>query len=247
MTTVFVHGVPETAALWDGVRGAIDRESVAVSLPGFGCPRPQGFSATKDAYTDWLVGELDRLGASDEPIDLVGHDWGGLLTVRVATAFGDGLRSWVTDGANIFHERYEWHDLAKVWQTPGDGEAALEAMRAMADDDVAALLVGVGVPEAHALAMAQGDEVMDGCILDLYRSAVPNAHHDWGAAVGPTSAPGLVLLATEDTFGDPSLSGDMATRLGARTEALEGLGHWWMLQDPARAAATLEQFWRTVA
>jgi hypothetical protein len=38
-----------------------------------------------------------------------------------------------------------------------------------------------------------------------------------------------------------------AARAGASTVALDGLGHWWMLQDPARAAAVLREFWATVA
>jgi pimeloyl-ACP methyl ester carboxylesterase len=244
MTTVFVHGVPETAALWDGVRAKIDRESVAVTLPGFGSARPAGFSATKDAYVDWLIGELDAIG---EPVDLVGHDWGGILTVRVATAFGDRVRSWATDAANIFHEDYEWHDFAKTWQTPGAGEAAMEALRALPVDDSIALLVGLGVPQADARAMWEaGDATMDGCVLDLYRSTVPNASRDWGAAVGPTQAPGLVLVATADAFGNVALSTDMAGRLGARTERLDGLGHWWALQDPARAADVLTKFWASL-
>jgi pimeloyl-ACP methyl ester carboxylesterase len=244
MTTVFVHGVPETAALWDGVRAKIDRESVAVQLPGFASARPAGFSATKDAYVDWLIGELDAIG---EPVDLVGHDWGGIITVRVATAFGDRVRSWVTDAANIFHEQYEWHDFAKTWQTPGEGEAAMEALRGLPVDDGVAVLVGLGVPESGARAMWEaGDEKMDACILDLYRSAVPNAAHDWGSAVAPTKAPGLVLVASDDPFGNETLSRDMATRLGARSERLEGLGHWWALQDPARAADMLTKFWASL-
>ena len=116
---VFVHGVPETASIWDGVRDVISRESVALSLPGFGCLRPDNFSATKDDYVDWLVMELDRI---DEPIDLVGHDWGAGLTYRVATAHADKLHSWAADIANIGHPDYVWHDFAKLWQTPGDGE-----------------------------------------------------------------------------------------------------------------------------
>jgi hypothetical protein len=27
---------------------------------------------------------------------------------------------------------------------------------------------------------------------------------------------------------------------------LDGLGHWWMLQDPARGAAALTRFWDMV-
>lgn len=68
---VFVHGVPETADMWAGVRSPIDGASVALALPGFGNPRPAGFGATKDDYLDWFLGEV---GAIEGPIDLVGHE-----------------------------------------------------------------------------------------------------------------------------------------------------------------------------
>jgi len=29
-------------------------------------------------------------------------------------------------------------------------------------------------------------------------------------------------------------------------ETLEGIGHWWMLQDPARGAGVLEAFWSSL-
>jgi hypothetical protein len=37
-----------------------------------------------------------------------------------------------------------------------------------------------------------------------------------------------------------------AERAGARVVALEGLGHWWMVQDPRRAADVLEEFWASL-
>ena len=40
MTVVFVHGSPETAELWDPLRAVLSRDAVALSLPGFGAPRP---------------------------------------------------------------------------------------------------------------------------------------------------------------------------------------------------------------
>jgi len=88
---VFVHGNPETGALWDGVRSHLDRPSMAVDLPGFGTPRPDGFGATKDEYVEWLVGELDRIG---EPVDLVGHDWGAVVGWELAATRPELLRTF---------------------------------------------------------------------------------------------------------------------------------------------------------
>jgi pimeloyl-ACP methyl ester carboxylesterase len=241
---VFVHGVPETAHVWEGVREAIGRESVALSLPGFGVPRPDGFGATKDDYVDWLLGQLDGI---EGPIDLVGHDWGAGFTYRVATAHGDRLRSWAADAAGITHPDYEWHPFAKTWQTPGEGEAFIEAQAAQTPVDQAPAYEAMGVPHDDALAMAAGvDLTMGRCILDLYRSATPNPYADWGPWT-PTSAPGLVIYPTDDPFaGDGRLSTGAADMLGARHERLEGVGHFWPYQAPAEGAALLEAFWSSL-
>jgi pimeloyl-ACP methyl ester carboxylesterase len=241
---VFVHGVPETAELWDRMRAEIAADSVALSLPGFGVALPEGFAASKDGYTEWLVAALDEIG---EPVHLVGHDWGAGLTYRVATAYGDRLRSWAADVGNVAHPDYVWHQFAQVWQTPGDGEASFEAQLGLPVEQRAAGIEALGVPHEDAVAMmTRQDETMASCILSLYRSATPNPYKDWGASFGPTTAPGLVLVPTEDPFAEEKMSRDIAEMLGARVELLEGLGHWWPLQDPARAAKVLEGFWETV-
>jgi pimeloyl-ACP methyl ester carboxylesterase len=236
---VFVHGVPETAAIWRKVRALIDRESVALSLPGFGTPRPDGVR-TKDDYAAWLLHELSAI---DEPVDLVGHDWGAGLTYRIATAHGDTIRSWAADIGNIAHPDYEWHDIGKLWQTPGEGEAFVETQNAMAPQERASLYEAMGVPAEDALEMASaGDPLMGESILGLYRSAVPNPHADWGPWT-PTKAPGLVLSPSDDIFGDEKLAAEVADSLGAEFARIEGAGHFWPYQAPEAGAAALVSFW----
>jgi pimeloyl-ACP methyl ester carboxylesterase len=56
--------------------------------------------------------------------------------------------------------------------------------------------------------------------------------------------PGLSILATDDTYvGTDESRRRAAQRAGARTEVLDGLSHWWMVQAPARGAAVLTNFW----
>jgi hypothetical protein len=56
--------------------------------------------------------------------------------------------------------------------------------------------------------------------------------------------PGLAILATEDhDVGTDEQCRHIAARAGARVGVLEGLGHWWMTQDPRRAASQLSSFW----
>jgi pimeloyl-ACP methyl ester carboxylesterase len=246
MPVVLVHGVPETPALWDPLRAELgDREVVAVQLPGFGCPRPDGFGATKEEYVDWLVGELERIGA-DGPVDLVGHDWGGGFTVRVVSTRPDLVRSWVCDAAGIGDVSFEWHDFAKIWQTPDEGEAFFEQQLAQPLSERGGVFELFGVPHETALQMGSWlDETMAGCILDLYRSAV-DVGTEWGPDFADVPKPGLVLLPSEDAFLDAVGARAGAGRAGAHVAELAGLGHWWMLQDPARGAAEILRFWREV-
>lgn len=97
MSAVFVHGVPDTSRVWQGVVARLPRPDVVTfSLPGFGRPTPDGFDATKEAYVRWL---LDELAAQPGPIDVVGHDWGALLVVRAVSLTPDRVRSWAVGGA----------------------------------------------------------------------------------------------------------------------------------------------------
>ena len=248
MSVVLIHGVPETARLWDGVRRQLGRDdTIALSLPGFGNPRPAGFGATKDEYVDWAVGQLER--AVDEaggPVDLVGHDWGGGFVVRIVSTRADLVRSWVTDAASLADRNFEWHDFAKIWQTPGDGEAFWDQQLAASPAEREAIFVASGVPPEDATAIASRvDREMADCILALYRSAT-KVNDDWGPAFEAIPKPGLVVVPS----GDPFLSADgaarAATRAGARIQRLDGRGHWWMLEDPAIAAELLESFWKSV-
>ena len=244
MTVVFVHGNPETSAIWGPLIDELGRDDVVtLSPPGFGTPLPEGFDPTYLAYRDWLELELEGL---DGPIDLVGHDWGGGHVVNVAMHRPDLIRSWVSDIVGVFDPDYVWHDLAQIWQTPGAGEEGVAALMAGTPEERAATLAGMGVgPDiAPALVAAQNDD-MAVAILRLYRSAAQPAIAQAGAALETAAErPGLSILATEDTFvGTDEMRRRAAERAGARTEVLDGLGHWWMIQDPGRAAEVLSRFW----
>ncbi|MCA9877096.1 MAG: hypothetical protein KC442_04930, partial [Thermomicrobiales bacterium] len=65
---------------------------------------------------------------------------------------------------------------------------------------------------------------------------------------GLASKPGLVIIPTEDHFtGGEAMARRTAERAQAEVAVLPGLGHWWMLQDPAAGAAALNTFWASLA
>jgi pimeloyl-ACP methyl ester carboxylesterase len=248
MTAVFVHGNPETSAVWGPLLAELGRDDVVcLSPPGFGAPLPDGFGATVGEYRDWLVGELEALGA---PVDLVGHDWGGGHVVNVAMTRPDLLRSWVTDVIGVFDPDYVWHPLAQIWQQDGPGEELVDRMMGGPLADRAARLGERGITPAVAeqLAAAQGPE-MGRAILALYRSAAQPAMAELGRSLEAAAArPGLSILATgDDMVGSDEQRERAAERAGARTVVLDGLGHWWMVQDPARGAGVLQEFWAGVS
>lgn len=241
---VLVHGNPETDAIWGPLRAALGRDDViALSPPGFGAPLPDGFPATYSAYRDWLVGELETI---DGPVDLVGHDWGGGHVLGAVLQRPDLVRTWATDVIGLLDPDYEWHDLAQVWQTPGAGEELVDQMMSGTVQERAEFLLpgGVTLEVATQLAEGQGPE-MGRAILSLYRSAAQPALAELGRDLTPlTTRPGLSILATEDTYvGTPEMRRRTADRAGARTEVLEGVGHWWMVEDPQRGAEVLSRFW----
>lgn len=246
MPAVLVHGVPETPAIWEPLIEHLGRSDVVtLQLPGFGCPRPDGFSATKEEYVDWLIGELERL-APDGPIDLVGHDWGAGFTVRLVSLRADLVRSWVADAAGLGDVEFEWHEFAKIWQTPDEGEQFFATQLAATREQRAGIFEAYGVPPEQALRMEGLDATMAACILDLYRSAV-DVGKEWAPDFVDIPKPGLVLIASEDPFLAVAQAKSAAARVGARVAPLDGVGHWWMLQDPVRSAAALREFWSSVS
>ncbi len=247
MTVAFVHGNPETAAIWNDLFAALDRDDlVALSPPGFGAPVPANFDATRLSYLDWLATELEALNSQHGPIDLVGHDWGAGHVMGIALTRPDLIRSWCIDLIGLFHADYVWHDQAQVWLTEGAGEENVDAMMTVPPADLAAVYESLGMSPTAAIDVAGGAGAdMGRCILALYRSAPEAELQRLGADIeAAAKRPGLAIIAEHDHYvGSPENAKEMAARAGASVAELSGVGHWWMMQDPTSAAAALASFW----
>lgn len=248
MTVVLLHGNPETPVVWGPLVAALGRTDVVCpQLPGFGCPTPEGFGATKEEYAAWFTGVLEELVAQHGPVDLVGHDWGGGIAMRVVSQRPDLVRTWACDVLGLFHADYVWHDFAQIWQTPGAGEEYFAASEAVPAADRVALLASMGIPpDIGEQLVAASNPEFSRCVLALYRSAAQPAMREWGEQLGMAgSVPGLAIVAPLDPFvRGTDLGLEVAERLGARQHVLEGQGHWWMLGDAPAGAAMLQRFWK---
>ena len=148
MPVIFVHGNPETAAVWDPLLAELASARSVPSRAGLPLAArirgaaARGFGATLGEYRDWLIGELTAFG---EPVDLVGHDVGGGHVLNVVLNRPDLVRSWASDVLGIYDPEYQWHELARRWQTPGIGEADVAVRFGGTIEDRAAALVERGM------------------------------------------------------------------------------------------------------
>jgi pimeloyl-ACP methyl ester carboxylesterase len=236
---VLVHGVPDTAEVWQPILEELSRpDVVALALPGFATSLPTGFGATKDDYAAWIVERLQEIG---EPVDLVGHDWGSNFVQYVGAGHPELIRTWCA-GDGVVDVDYVWHQLAQAWQTPEVGEQVMEAMGGEA---LAPGLREAGHPDPESAA-ARIDDTMKDAILTLYRSAV-NIGAEWQPTVERNERPALVLWGSDDPYAtaDP-FAARLAERVHGELVILPG-GHWAMFEHPEQTARALERLWESAA
>ena len=86
-TTVLLHGVPTSAALWSRLPPLLaDRRLIALDLPGHGDTPPLPVPDLP-SHTRWLADALAALALS-APLHLVGQDYGGLIAALHAAEHG---------------------------------------------------------------------------------------------------------------------------------------------------------------
>lgn len=249
MTTakLFLHGVPDSPAIWRPLLGHLDLGDAPVAvpaLPGFTAPLPAGFAATKEAYADWAVGQAEALFAAHGPIDIIGHDWGALIAQRVAMLRPNLLRSWAISNA-VIDPDYRGHRVARIWNTPILGEIfmALSQPAKLAEG-----LAAQGMPADIAAEEAEQWRIKDKrrAILKLYRSAKGLSFaHDWALDIGKLPANGVLIWGAGDPYVELAVAQRYAATTGTPLAVIDGAGHWAIAERPAEVAAALHRFWAT--
>ena len=243
---VLVHGNPENVSVWGPLLAELGRvDAFTLSPPGFGMPAPEGFEATVDGYRDWLIARLEQFG---QPVDLVGHDWGGAHVVHVAMRRPDLIRSWASDALGVYAPDYVWHPRAQVWQQKGPGEESVKDLFGGALEERLDVVAKLGMTGPVAERVAAGlDDGMGRAVLTLLRSAAQPVMAEAGRGLaGARQRPGLALLAMGDvgaSSGTPDQHRGAAAAAGAQIAELADVGHWWPIENPRPAAAVLTEFW----
>lgn len=238
---LFIHGVPDTGHMWMPLVDALGLDKGAYSaptMPGFDGTFPQDFAATKEAYLSWVTETLKAAAKAHGPVDLVGHDWGAPLCAMAAQQTPDAIRSWTVVNA-VPEPSYEWHSLARTWQTPILGELFMALGNTA---KFRSQLVAAGMPEAIADHEAPLiDKHMKRAILKLYRSA--RNPGEWAADFSNIAARGLVMWGADDPFVPVKFARKYCETWSIPLAVEDGVGHWGLCQRPEAFAAHLSAHW----
>jgi pimeloyl-ACP methyl ester carboxylesterase len=238
---LLLHGFPDSLQLWRDVSSrlvAAGYQVIAVDQRGFGGsdapPGRQQYGI--DRLVEDIAALLRALGVA-EPVHVVGHDWGAVVTWCLAMSRPQLLRSGVA--ISVGHPReYALAGLEQKrkglyvlgWQFTGVAERWLEAR------DWARL--------RHWLRQHPDP---DSCLRDLARPGRLTAGLNWYRAnLGsvltrswpPCRVPMLGIFGSEDHCLAEDQMARSARRMAApwAYERVEGAGHWLPLERPDRIA-----------
>jgi pimeloyl-ACP methyl ester carboxylesterase len=232
---VFVHGNPGSTHDWAALVEATGEQgrAIALDMPGFGeADKPETFDYTVAGYAKHLQGALSQLGL--QRAHLVLHDFGGAWGLRWAVEQPDQLASVTLINTGVLLD-YSWHSLARIWRTPGVGEAFFK----ITNRSGFRLALRRGQPRPlpeeaiERMYAANKDPATQRAILRLYRATPADGFAQLGAALRPLDPPTLVVWGRHD----PYLKVEQAERqretfARAQVVILEHSGHWPMWDAP---------------
>ena len=248
-TVVAVHGFPDNHAVWDVLAAELSgsHRVVTYDVRGTGASdKPRERSAYRQPHlTDDLVAVVEE---ADEPVHLLGHDWGSIqcwpaltdprLAGRILTftsISGPSLEhaaAWLRQGHR--HPRAAARQLRRSWYTMAFQVPALPEL-------VFRSRLGERALAAKAAGRPRRDapEVLNG--IQLYRANMFGslAH----PAPPPVGLPVQVIAPRDDPFVTVELATEAPRPYVPRltTEVVEG-GHWVIAQDPRAIADRVAAF-----
>lgn len=104
---IFIHGFPDTYVLWRNLLQAPDLEHytlIAVDLPGYGGSDSlpsYGPDQVLEALTAFILAMRAEHVGQGEKLVMVSHDWGGLISARLASEAKELADRWVILSAII--------------------------------------------------------------------------------------------------------------------------------------------------
>ncbi len=231
--TLFLHGNPDSAEMWNGVVAQIEDRfrCFAPDLPGMGrSEAPAGFDFSLESMARF-TGDLVAAAGIPTPLNLVVTDFGGPYGLTWAVTQPEQVRRIIIAGGINFSTDYRWHSAARMLRTPvlGDLSMALltPALFERSMRPYAPTLSAEHWRQVYALSYAKPS--VRRTILRMYRALDPRDFAGWHDRLNVLieQVPTLVLWGDKDPFIAPSY----AERFGsARVEHFPNNGHWLALE-----------------
>ncbi|TDC49672.1 alpha/beta fold hydrolase [Actinomadura sp. KC345] len=231
-TVVLVHGYPDTGAMWDEVAGRLAARFRVVVYDVRGAGASSSPSDPLDYRLDALMGDLeavlDGVGA-DEPVHLVGHDWGSVQGWEAV--IGERLRGRIASFTSISgpdrRHMARWARQAVRSGPRGAAEVLGQARRSVympvfmtpKVGEVAARVLAAGFP--RVMGLREGAEPRSGHPagtlpvdarngLGLYRANMGRRNARTAGSARPadegrTDVPVQLIVPVKDKYGSQSL------------------------------------------
>ncbi len=252
---LLLHGVPETSSMWRDVAPALatSRRVLCPDLPGLG---GSAYSGPYDVLS--VVGQLAALLDAEVPgqrVDVVGHDWGGILALALAGARPDLVRRLAVANApyRTINPLRAIH--VPIFSIPAAPELAFR----LAGTRIVELLLSLGWkargveldPTARAeYVAAYSAPAQVSAMLGYYRAAVRPRVADALRRRTPVALPTpdvekmLVLWGAADPVLPISVAESVVKDLGSATVlvTIPGAGHFVIEEAPELVISTLKEF-----
>jgi pimeloyl-ACP methyl ester carboxylesterase len=247
---LLLHGFPDRADMWRHVAARLregGRRTLSPDLPGFGeSSAPVGRANYRADRVAGQIAELLPALGIDQPVDLIGHDWGAYLSWYITLTRPELVRRHVA--LSVGHPRAfvlsGWEQKRKsrymlLFVIPGLAERVMAAghFRRMRE------FMGDSHPDIDTVVsdLSRPGRLTAG--LSWYRANVFSTPlRRWARCRVPT----LGVLPTADDY----LAEDQMVNSGRymdadwRYERLEGFGHWAPLQAPDQVADLILEWLR---
>ena len=239
---LFFHGNPDSSHIWEPIAAALasTHRCIVPDLPGFGrSTAPPQFDFTLDGLASFAEALYLELGLQ-EPVHLVGHDFGGIIAAAWMASHPERVRTFTVCNA-AFSAAYQWHYWARIWRAPLVGELSMLTMNR--------LVFGLELRRgSRKLSHEQIDSTyalltpsVKATVLKLYRAVRQSSFAGWEERYGHAAKkiPVLVLWGEDD----PYIPSAFAETFGAqRVVKVPGAGHWLPAVEPTRVSEELLSF-----
>ena len=244
-TVLCLHGYPTSSYLWRHVAPHLAEVArvIAPDLPGFGDSELGNRAGTWEEHVQFVTDFVDALGLAQ--VDLMVHDWGGLIGLWWLTEHPDRARSLVITDTGFFSDG-RWHAFAKTYRIPGEGEALVAAMNqegfggmlrgvcpALPDDAVAEYWKSHATPERAAAKLA------------LYRSGdfAKLEGREW--TLGEVAPPTYIIWGGQDAFAPVGGGHRFHKRIPhSEMHVLDSAGHFLQEDTPDEVGRLAADFLR---